>query len=130
MPLYGRSFANTDGIGRPYQGVGEGTWEAGSIDYKALPRPGASVNVDQRLVASWSYDQRTRELITYDTPEVGETKAGWIAQHGFGGGALACVDSMLPAEGLGSHVLEPGCRLPASASASVRASRRPSTRAA
>jgi chitinase len=86
MPLYGRSFTQTDGPGRPFQGVGQGTWEAGSYDYKALPRADAKVTEDLDLVASWSYDDTKYEMISYDTPAIITKKVQLIHQKGLGGG--------------------------------------------
>ncbi|KAJ4323396.1 Chitinase 4 [Neodidymelliopsis sp. IMI 364377] len=85
MPLYGRSFANTAGPGSAYSGIGQGSWEAGVYDYKALPIDGASVQNDRNVGASWSYDEAQRTMVSYDTPEIVETKAKFIKEKGLGG---------------------------------------------
>ncbi|GAM39285.1 hypothetical protein TCE0_034r10712 [Talaromyces pinophilus] len=84
MPLYGRAFQNTQGPGTAYNGVGEGSWEQGVWDYKALPRPGGSDQVDPEIGASWCYDGNT--MVSYDNVQVGEIKANFIRNNGLGGG--------------------------------------------
>ncbi|KAJ7218059.1 glycoside hydrolase [Mycena pura] len=85
VPLYGRSFMNTDGPGKPFSGIGQGSWEQGVYDYRALPLPGAHVFRDEAAVASWSYDYATREMVSFDTDEVARWKGEWIARERLGG---------------------------------------------
>ncbi|ORY88034.1 glycoside hydrolase [Leucosporidium creatinivorum] len=85
IPLYGRSFLNTDGPGSGYQGVGEGSWEAGTYDYRALPLPGATESFDPQFVVSSSYDPTKREFITYDTVDCALAKAEFVRVNGLGG---------------------------------------------
>ncbi|KIJ49433.1 glycoside hydrolase family 18 protein [Sphaerobolus stellatus SS14] len=85
IPLYGRSFAHTEGPGKPFTGVGAGSWEQGVYDYRALPLPGAHGFRDEKLIASWTYDYKTKEMVSYDSEEVAKWKGEWIAQEGFGG---------------------------------------------
>ncbi|KAK5075190.1 Chitinase 4 [Lithohypha guttulata] len=86
MPLYGRAFASTRGPGTSFNGVGQGSWENGVWDYKALPKPGSRVYNDPSIVASWSYDPDTQIMISYDTPEIVHKKADLIRQYNLGGG--------------------------------------------
>ncbi|GAB7344776.1 hypothetical protein MBLNU457_3242t2 [Dothideomycetes sp. NU457] len=85
IPLYGRAFQNTDGPGTAFSGVGEGSWESGVWDYKALPRPGAQVYEDEQVVASWCYDRNSRTMVSYDTPQNAARKVDYIKNMHLGG---------------------------------------------
>ncbi|KAM5356083.1 hypothetical protein ACJ41O_002729 [Fusarium nematophilum] len=85
MALYGRSFADTDGPGKSYQGVGGGTREDGIYVLKDLPRPGAKAYTDKSLMTTITYDRAKRELVTLDNADSGKLKAGYINQRGLGG---------------------------------------------
>lgn len=92
LPIYGRSFESTEGLGQPYSGVGwssgtEGNWEAGVWDYKVLPRPGATEYYDDVAKAAWSYG--SGELISYDNVRSTTDKASYVRERGGGlGGAF------------------------------------------
>lgn len=85
MPLYGRSFMNTDGLGKPYRGQGKGSIEEGVWHYKALPQPGAQEFWDAESFASYSYDSRSRELVTYDNVRSAREKASYLVRQKLGG---------------------------------------------
>ncbi len=85
IPLYGRSFLNTGGPGTPFSGLGQGSWESGVYDYRALPLPGSHILRDERALASWSYDYGTKEMISFDDEVVGRWKGEYIAREGLGG---------------------------------------------
>ena len=86
MPLYGRSFENTDGPGTPFSGIGQGTWEQGVYDYKKLPLDGCQVKTDDSITARWCYDPTKRVMVTYDTPDIIAKKSQFILGKGLGGG--------------------------------------------
>lgn len=86
MPLYGRTFQNTGGPGQPYQGIGEGSWEQGIWDYKALPKPDSQEQLDPQLGASWSFCPSTGTMISYDTPAMVQAKAQYSQKYRLGGG--------------------------------------------
>ncbi|KAH8119239.1 glycoside hydrolase family 18 protein [Phellopilus nigrolimitatus] len=72
IPLYGRSFMNTDG-------------QTGVYDYRALPLPGSFMMRDEKALASWSFDYQKREMVSFDSEEVGQWKGDWIKKEGLGG---------------------------------------------
>ncbi|KAI0302660.1 glycoside hydrolase [Russula brevipes] len=85
VPLYGRSFLNTDGPGTPFSGLGQGSWESGVYDYRALPLPGSHILRDERVLASWTYDYGRKEMVSFDDEAVGRWKGEYIAREDLGG---------------------------------------------
>ncbi|EPQ28013.1 uncharacterized protein PFL1_04340 [Pseudozyma flocculosa PF-1] len=85
MPIYGRGFDKTDGLNKPFTGVGYGTFGGGVYDYYALPEAGATEFYDAKAGAAWSYDSAKRRLISYDTPAVVQQKVDYLLSKGLAG---------------------------------------------
>ncbi|KAF7369007.1 hypothetical protein MVEN_00227400 [Mycena venus] len=85
IPLYGHAFEQTTGLGQPYNGIGPGTTEAGIYSYKALPLAGAQVFENTTDVSSYSYDSSSKELVSYDTPNIVKLKAQYTNTNGLAG---------------------------------------------
>lgn len=86
IPIYGRSFANTDGLGKAFSGIGRGSWEAGTYDYKTLPLPGSQESVDLKAVSVSCYDPKSKILVTYDNEKTVKEKTTYLQKNGLGGG--------------------------------------------
>ncbi|KAE8138146.1 glycoside hydrolase superfamily [Aspergillus pseudotamarii] len=86
MPLYGRSFINTAGLGQPYVDVGTGMGDAGIWQYKVLPLANAKVVELPMTGASYSYDEKTKMYVSYDTMNMTIFKVGYINTKGLAGG--------------------------------------------
>ena len=67
-------------------GTGQGSWEQGVWDYKALPRPGAVESFDREAGASWCYDKKAKVLVSYDSVGMAEVKAKFVLGNRLGGG--------------------------------------------
>ncbi|KAK3905797.1 glycoside hydrolase [Staphylotrichum tortipilum] len=86
MPLYGRAFENTTGMGKPYNGVGEGSIQPGIWLIKDLPRQGGATEVyDDVAGASYSFDEGKGELVSYDTVGSVKKKVEYLRGKGMGG---------------------------------------------
>ncbi|EJF63958.1 hypothetical protein DICSQDRAFT_134540 [Dichomitus squalens LYAD-421 SS1] len=85
IPLYGRAFENTTGLGAPYNGVGPGTIQAGIYSYNVLPLSGATVFENTTDITSYSYDASKGELVSYDTPHIATLKAQYVQSKGLAG---------------------------------------------
>ncbi|KJK64819.1 Glyco18 domain protein [Aspergillus parasiticus SU-1] len=86
MPLYGRSFVNTTGLGQPYVDVGTGMGDPGVWHYKVLPLANAKVVELPMTGASYSYDEKCKMYVSYDTVNMTKVKAGYIKMKGLAGG--------------------------------------------
>lgn len=95
LPLYGRSFEGTSGLGKSYTGVGEGdgTFGVGQWRYKDLPRTGATEYYDSVADASYSYDGTAQELISYDNVHSTQVKSLYVRSKGLGGAMFWSADS-------------------------------------
>lgn len=89
IPLYGRSFAKTAGLGKAFTGVGSQSKgeEAGSgiLYWKDLPLKNAVITPDAARMAVSSYNSAKREFVTFENTFNVQRKMTWLKTKGLGG---------------------------------------------
>lgn len=89
MPLYGRSYANADGLYGAYKGVGEGTTsEAGLRFFSDIKQNLLSTYVrfwDDDAKVPYLYHPTKRQFISYDDEESLALKCQYVKSHQLGG---------------------------------------------
>ncbi|KAF8998382.1 glycosyl hydrolases family 18-domain-containing protein [Cyathus striatus] len=105
MPLYGRAFENTNGIGQAFNGVGPGSIDPGVYSYNVLPLAGAQVFENTTDVTSYSYDSSKKELVSYDTPNIVKLKSQYINTKGLGGSMFWDASYQLSTDKVGADSL-------------------------
>ncbi|WRT68553.1 uncharacterized protein IL334_005530 [Kwoniella shivajii] len=86
MPLYGTAFNGSKGMWTKWTDLGDGDYDqAGNYDDKHLPLDGAVMFYNQTLGSSWSYDNRTGHVVSFDTPTVALQKAKYVLKNQLGG---------------------------------------------
>ncbi len=78
IPAYGRSSVDAN-----RQSYGHGA-EGGTVEYRYLPRPGATEYVNEALGAAYSIDG-DGGFISYDNPQTASMKANYVRSQGLGG---------------------------------------------
>ncbi|RCI15665.1 putative chitinase [Ophiocordyceps polyrhachis-furcata BCC 54312] len=87
LPLYGRTFANTAGLGKAFVGTGVPEANAGVMLYREIPTSGSGshVQVSKDVGAAWSYDEGKRMLVSHDTVQSTQFKAEYVRKLNLGG---------------------------------------------
>jgi chitinase len=92
VPFYGRGWTGVpttnNGLHQRYDGLPDGTFEAGAFDYQDL-----AANYldrferywDDTAKVPWLFDAENGTMITYDDPESMTYKAEYVREHGLGG---------------------------------------------
>ncbi|KAK0385120.1 hypothetical protein NLU13_7598 [Sarocladium strictum] len=84
IPLYGKSFANSGGLGKSYKGTRSPNADF-SIPFNQLPKSGAKVMERPDAGALVTWDSNTKELVTLDGGYSARLKAAYLKQLGLAG---------------------------------------------
>ncbi|WWC63462.1 uncharacterized protein I303_106065 [Kwoniella dejecticola CBS 10117] len=89
MPLYGTGFTGTQGMWTPWTGNEQ-------YDVSEIPIDGDTVQYDQNLGGSWSYNPSNGRVVSFDTPTLALQKARYVIDHNFGGMMYWSIDGDYP----------------------------------